>query len=148
MTTETSTVELAAEITIAWLSNPHNRATIEDVPAILQSTYASVAKLRNVADGSDATSKMKYAPAVSIRQSLASRDHIISLLNGKPYKSLRKHLANNGLTPEEYRVRYHLKPDYPMVSASYSETRRAIAIEIGLGRTRGARVQRPSEPTP
>ncbi|MGQ7440631.1 MucR family transcriptional regulator, partial [Streptococcus suis] len=52
----------------------------------------------------------------------------------KPYKTLRRHLATNGLTPDEYRQRYNLKADYPMVSPSYSESRRAMAKKIGLGR--------------
>jgi predicted transcriptional regulator len=139
MTANTTTVELAAGITIAWLSNPNNRATVEDVPVILRTTYDCVAKLGNVAIGGDPTLTTNHAPAVSVRKSLSSPDHIISLLDGKPYKMLRAHLRNNGLTPEEYRARYDLKPDYPMVSASYSKARRAIAIKTGLGRTKGTR---------
>jgi predicted transcriptional regulator len=55
------------------------------------------------------------------------------MIDGKPYKTLRRHLSTNGLTPEEYRARYNLKPDYPMVAPSYSEARRAMAHKIGLG---------------
>ncbi len=65
------------------------------------------------------------------------------MIDGKPYKTLRRHLATNGLTPEEYRDRYGLRPDYPMVSETYSESRRAMAKKIGLGRKPGkARRQR------
>ena len=56
--------------------------------------------------------------------------------DGKPYKTLRRHLSTHGLTPEEYRERYNLKADYPLVSQSYSESRRAMAKKIGLGTTR------------
>jgi predicted transcriptional regulator len=74
---------------------------------------------------------------VSVRKSLASPDHIISMIDGKPYKTLRRHLAGHGLTPEQYRERYKLKADYPMVAAAYSESRRAMAKKIGLGRKPG-----------
>jgi predicted transcriptional regulator len=75
-----------------------------------------------------------YEPAVTSRKSLASDEHIISMIDGKPYKTLRRHLAGHGLTPETYRERYGLRPDYPMVAKAYSESRRAMAKKIGLGR--------------
>jgi predicted transcriptional regulator len=81
------------------------------------------------------------APAVSVRKSLASKDHIISMIDGKPYKTLRRHLAGHGLTPEQYRERFGLKTDYPMVAQSYSEARRAMAKKIGLGRKPGAKMK-------
>jgi predicted transcriptional regulator len=59
------------------------------------------------------------------------------MIDGKSYKTLRRHLANNGMTPAEYRERYNLKADYPMVAATYSESRRAMAKKIGLGRKPG-----------
>jgi predicted transcriptional regulator len=74
-----------------------------------------------------------YEPAVTSRKSLASDDHILSMIDGKPYKTLRRHLSRHGLTPETYRERYGLRPDYPMVAKAYSETRRAMAKKIGLG---------------
>ncbi len=81
----------------------------------------------------DETSPKQFTPALSVRKSLASKDHIISMINGKPYKTLRRHLSTNGLTPEEYRRRYNLKPDYPMVAENYSAARREMAKTIGLG---------------
>lgn len=59
------------------------------------------------------------------------------MIDGKPYKTLRRHLATNGMTPVEYRERYGLKADYPMVAPSYSEARRTMAKSIGLGRKPG-----------
>ena len=61
------------------------------------------------------------------------------MIDGKPYKTLRRHLATHGMTPAEYRERYGLKADYPMVAENYSESRRAMAKKIGLGRKPGAR---------
>jgi predicted transcriptional regulator len=85
---------------------------------------------------------------VTARKSLASKEHIISMIDGKPYKTLRRHLATNGMTPAEYRERYNLKADYPMVAEAYSESRRAMAKKIGLGRKPGQTVQKAEEPAP
>jgi len=135
MTTETNTVELATELTIAWLSNPNTRTSADDVPSFLQSMHSAVAALGGAAvEAPVAAEAAEYTPAVSSRKSLASKDHIISMIDGKPYKTLRRHLSTNGLTPDEYRARYGLKKDYPMVAESYSESRRAMAKKIGLGR--------------
>jgi len=73
------------------------------------------------------------SPAVSVRKSLASKDHILSMIDGKPYKTLRRHLSTHGMTPDEYRQRYGLKSDYPMVAPNYSEQRSAMAKKFGLG---------------
>ncbi len=78
-----------------------------------------------------------HTPAVSVRKSLASKDFIVSLVDGKPYKTLRRHLSRHGMTPEQYRERFGLKSDYPMVSESYSNARREMAKKIGLGRKPG-----------
>ncbi|WP_448663833.1 MucR family transcriptional regulator [Sphingomonas sp. CJ20] len=131
-------VELATELTIAWLGNQNNRVSAEDVPAFLRTMHATVTELAGSSSNSgDDTQKVapeqEFTPAVTVRKSLASKDHIISLIDGKPYKTLRRHLSTHGLTPEEYRARYNLKPDYPMVAPTYSEARRAMAHKIGLG---------------
>ena len=85
----------------------------------------------------DVEPETKYEPAVSVRKSLSSPDHIISLIDGKPYKTLRRHLSRHGLTAEQYRERFGLKADYPMVAPAYAETRRDLAKKIGLGRKSG-----------
>ncbi|MBZ6383881.1 MucR family transcriptional regulator [Sphingomonas sanguinis] len=142
MTTETNTVELATELTIAWLSNPNTRTSSDDVPTFLKSMHDAVAALGNAAEAPPAGAETpEFTPAVSVRKSLASKDHIISMIDGKPYKTLRRHLSTNGLTPEEYRARYNLKADYPMVAETYSENRRAMAKKIGLGRKPKAAAQ-------
>jgi predicted transcriptional regulator len=146
-TPETDAVELATELTIAWLSNPNTRTTADEVPAFLQKMHQAVTGLAgNSGPQEEAAPSTQYTPAVTVRKSLASPDHIISLIDGKPYKTLRRHLSGHDLTPEQYRERYNLKPDYPMVAPSYSETRRAMAKTIGLGRKPGqkARAKKPA----
>ena len=132
-------VELAAELTIAWLTNPNTKASSEDVPAFLKSMHQAVINL-TAAPVEQAAVEHEYSPAVTVRRSLSSKDHIISLIDGKPYKTLRRHLSRNGLTPEQYRERYNLKPDYPIVAESYSQVRRDMAKKIGLGRKLGTKM--------
>jgi predicted transcriptional regulator len=131
-------VELATELTIAWLSNPNTRAQAEDIPAFLRSMHEAVVGLgEGQSEQPQAEPAPKHEPAVTVRKSLSSPDHIISLIDGKPYKTLRRHLSRHGLTPEQYRERYNLKADYPMVAPAYAETRRDLAKKIGLGRKPG-----------
>ena len=129
-------VELATELTIAWLGNQNNRVAADEVPAFLRKMHATLTELSS-GTSSEASAEeapsTEFTPAVSIRKSLGSKDHIISMIDGKPYRTLRRHLSTHGLTPEEYRARYNLKPDYPMVAESYSAQRREMAKKIGLG---------------
>lgn len=136
MNDDNTSVELATELTVAWLSNPNTRTNADDVPAFLQRMHAAVSGLSAPAEPTEEPAQ-EYAGAVSVRKSLASPDHIISMIDGKPYKTLRRHLATKGLTPDQYRERYNLKRDYPMVAETYSESRRAMAKKIGLGRKPG-----------
>lgn len=137
--TETNFVELATELTVAWLGNTNNRVNADDVPAFLQRMHETISGLSSGdATGGEAGEPAKeYTPAVSVRKSLASPDHIISMIDGKPYRTLRRHLAANGMTPDEYRKRYGLKKDYPIVAPSYSAARQEMAKKIGLGRKPG-----------
>ena len=142
MTEAINTVELAAELTAAWLANPNTRTSAEDVPAFLLSMHSAVSKLANGADQTaDVIEGPTYEPAVTARKSLASPDHIVSMIDGKKYKTLRRHLTTHGMTPEQYRERFNLKADYPMVAATYSEARRAMAKSIGLGRKAGSKIE-------
>jgi predicted transcriptional regulator len=134
---QTNAVELATELTIAWLSNPNTRANASEVPDFLRTMHVAVSGLTGAeASSAEAAPEAEHVPSVSVRKSLASRDHIVSLIDGKPYKTLRRHLSKHGLTPEDYRQRYGLKRDYPMVAPAYAETRRELATKIGLGRKR------------
>jgi predicted transcriptional regulator len=135
-------VTLAADLTAAWLSNPNVRPMGEDAVSFLKSIHSTLQTLSGQQAESGTTdgegeapgSSDHYEPAVTVRKSLASRDKIISLIDGKPYSSLKRHLTSHGLTPAEYRARYGLKADYPMVAPAYAETRRELAKKIGLGR--------------
>ena len=134
-TTSLNPIELATELTIAWLGNPNTRATSDEVPAFLNRMHDAVRGLSNSStDVPTGDEVPEFTPAVTARKSLASKDHIISLIDGKPYKTLRRHLSTHGLTPADYRQRYNLKADYPMVAPNYSEARRSMAQKIGLGR--------------
>jgi predicted transcriptional regulator len=138
-TLDLNPVELATELTIAWLANPNTRTNADDVPTFLNKMYETVSVLvgGNATTAEPEAAAQEYIPAVTARKSLASPDHIISMIDGKPYKTLRRHLATNGMTPVEYRERYGLKADYPMVAPTYSEARRTMAKSIGLGRKPG-----------
>lgn len=133
-----NSVELATQMTMAWLSNPNTRTSAEDVAAFLKSMHAVVVGL--LAAPADVTAEdaaPEFTGAVTARKSLANPDVIISMIDGKPYKTLTRHLSTNGLTAREYRARYGLKADYPMTAPSYSALRRDMAKEIGLGRKPG-----------
>lgn len=134
MNTETLT-GLTADIVIAFVSA--NSIEPTELPGLIASTYTALSEL----GAPVATAAPIYEPAVSIRSSIKP-DHLISLIDGKRYKMLKRHLQNNGLTPDEYRARYGLPASYPMVAPAYSEKRRDLAKKIGLGRKPGAVVRK------
>lgn len=86
----------------------------------------------------------EFKPAVSVEASLASPDQILSMIDGKPYKALKRHLSTHGLTPADYRARYDLPADYPIVAPGYSAARREVALKLGLGGKRKAVVAEPA----
>ncbi|MCP3732490.1 MucR family transcriptional regulator [Sphingomonas sp. MG17] len=130
-----SPVELAAELTAAWLANNNTRASTEEAVAFLTAMHKTVGDLS--ARGSsepDAAAAPEFTPAVTARKSLASREHILSMIDGRPYRTLTRHLGTHGLTADQYRARYNLPASYPMTAPAYSEQRREMARKIGLGR--------------
>lgn len=137
--TDIKAVVLATDLTVAWLSNSNSRVSADEVPTFLNQMFATVSALSGGATPAAETGASSREPAVSVRKSLASKDHIISMIDGKPYKTLKRHLATNGMTPEQYREAFNLKPDYPMTAPAYSEARRTMAKKIGLGRKPGAK---------
>lgn len=141
-------IELATELTVAWLGNHNTRVQADDVPVFLKSMHDAVNGLTEsnaLLPEPEPQAEPKYTPAVTARKSLANPNHIISMIDGKPYKTLRRHLSSNGLTPDEYRKRYGLKPDYPIVAPGYSESRRSMAHKIGLGRKAVQTVEKVAE---
>lgn len=122
-------VELSAEIVSAYVSN--NVVSVTDIPRIINSVHEALVGLSTGKSGA-VTSELR--PAVPVKKSI-TQDYIICLEDGRQFKSLRRHLKTEyNLTPEEYRVKWGLPPDYPMVAPSYSEARSQLAKTIGLGR--------------
>ncbi|MFD2236534.1 MucR family transcriptional regulator [Aureimonas populi] len=119
---------LTVQLLSAYVGN--NAVPSGELADLIRSTRAALDEEAKPA----APAEPAHVPAVSVRASLASRDHILSMIDGKPYKSLKRHLSSHGLTPVEYRGRYNLPRDYPMVAQSYSEQRREVAKRLGLGR--------------
>ena len=118
---------LTADIVSAHLSN--NSVSTGDLPGLISSVYASLAGL----GGAPAPVEEKLVPAVSIRSSIKP-DYIVCLEDGKKLKMLKRHLITSyGMTPEEYRIKWGLPADYPMVAPNYAEQRRTLAKQIGLG---------------
>lgn len=127
--------ELVADVAAAYFSNTHVPAA--DIPLVIQQIAASLtavsggagAPAQDVAE-EPATPKLTTA---QIRKSILP-DALISFEDGKSYRTLKRHLSTRGLTPEQYREKWGLPRDYPMVAASYSEARSAMAKSLGLGR--------------
>ena len=134
MVDNSTLVSLTADIVAALVSN--NSVAVGDLPNLIGNTYGALAGLDQPATPA---APEKPKGAVTARASIKP-DHLVSMLDGKPYKMLRRHLSLNGYTPETYREAFGLPRDYPMVSANYAEKRRALAISNGLGRKPGTKV--------
>jgi predicted transcriptional regulator len=120
---------LAADITAAYCTR--NRLAIAEVPAFIKSIFAVLAQL------GDAPAAV-LSPAVAIRDSIKP-DYIVCLEDGRKLKLLRGHLRSAfNMTPDQYRTKWGLRSDYPMVAPNYSMTRSRLALACGLGRGRGA----------
>lgn len=124
-------IELAAEIVSAYVSN--NTIQASDVPALVGNVYNA---LSNVGGVVTVTSSEPLKPAVNPKKSITN-DYIICLEDGKKFKSLKRHLRTMyNLSPEQYRDKWSLPADYPMVAPSYAEARSRLAKEMGLGQAR------------
>jgi predicted transcriptional regulator len=137
-------IEQASDIVSAYVSN--NSVPISELPGLLAGVHAALSKLSapaaTVADAAD-----KPTPA-QIRKSVTP-DALVSFIDGKPYKTLKRHLSRNGLTIEQYRERFGLPRDYPSTAASYSAQRSELARSLGLGQQRRKSVAAPApEPEP
>ena len=128
------TLEIAAEVVAAFVSN--NPLPRGELPALIQTIHDTLARLSAGVENSTPKEEPKKEPAVSIRKSVTP-EYLICLEDGKQFKSLKRHLAAHGLTPEQYRAKWKLPSDYPMVAASYAATRSAMAKAIGLGQLGG-----------
>jgi predicted transcriptional regulator len=125
-------VELAAEIVAAFVSN--NPLPKSELPALIHAMHSAVEGLAAGPESAPPQIEAK-APAVSIRRSITP-DFLICLDDGKRFKSLRRHLTRLGMTPAQYREKWNLPSDYPMVAPNYAAQRSALAKKIGLGQIR------------
>lgn len=129
-------IELTAEIVAAFVSN--NPLAASDVPMLITNVHSALGGISGEIQ-QEAAEKPK--PAVPVRRSV-QHDYLICLEDGQKFKSLKRHLMTHyGLTPEQYREKWELAPDYPMVAPAYAEARSRLAKEMGLGqkRKRGSR---------
>jgi len=125
-------ITLTSDIVAAHVSN--NDVAVDDVPALITNVYGALSQLGEEQE----TQAEPPEPAVSIRASVKP-DYIVCLEDGKKLKMLKRYLRTNyNMTPEEYRKRWNLPSDYPMVAPNYAETRRDLAKKIGLGRKPGS----------
>ena len=125
---------MASEIVAAYVSN--NRVPTSDLPGLIGTVYAALNGIVSGtgAAGADAQAEEIERPtAAQIRKSI-THNGLVSFIDGKAYKTLKRHLTKHGLDPHSYRAKYGLPADYPMVTASYSAARSALAKNIGLGR--------------
>lgn len=126
-------ITLTADIVAAHVSN--NSVAVSDLPTLIANVHNALAGL----GGGAAAPETKAEPAVSIRASVKP-DYIVCLDDGKKLKMLKRHLMTHyGITPDEYRAKWGLPADYPMVAPNYAEQRRSLAVKIGLGRKPGKR---------
>lgn len=133
MTEETARADDLLDMTVGIVANyvAKNAITPADLPGLIASVHAA---LSNVGDGGSAPEEVVDKPsAAQIRRSVSDAG-IVSFIDGRTYQSLKRHLTTNGLTPDEYRQRFGLKADYPMVSPAYAARRSELARSMGLGR--------------
>lgn len=124
-------ITLTSDIVAAHVSN--NDVTVDDVPNLITSVFSALSSL----GADEPAAETRPDPAVSVRSSV-KKDHIVCLDCGKKMKMLKRHLnTEHGMSPEEYRARWDLGPEYPLVAPNYSATRRDLAKQIGLGRKPG-----------
>lgn len=124
---------LTADIVAAHVAN--NSVAISDVPLAISRVHEALAGLGQATEPAPAP----QTPFVSVRASVKP-DHIVCLEDGKKMKMLKRHLTtDHQMTPADYRAKWHLPADYPMVAPNYAEARRQLAVKIGLGRKKGTK---------
>lgn len=127
-------ITLTADIVAAHVSN--NSVSVSDIPGLIENVHRALDGLK---PGEVSVEAELPEPAVSVRASVKP-DYIVCLEDGKKLKMLKRHLMTHyNMTPEEYRTRWNLPADYPMVAPNYAATRRELAKKIGLGRKPGKR---------
>jgi predicted transcriptional regulator len=127
-------IELTAEIVSAYVSN--NSVSAGDLPGLINQVHSALSR---VSSGQSDAPAEPLKPAVSVKKSITP-DHIVCLEDGKKFKSLKRHLRTQyNMTPEQYRDKWALPPDYPMVAPNYAAARSQLAKQMGLGQQRRRR---------
>ena len=131
---ENELLQKTAEIVAAYVSK--NSIQVADLPALITSVHQSLATLGQSQAPAEAPADLK--PAVPVKKSVFP-DYIVCLEDGKKLKMLKRHLKSSyGLSPDEYRAKWGLPSDYPMVAPNYAKARSALAMEIGLGKRKAS----------
>jgi predicted transcriptional regulator len=121
-------VELTGDIVSAYVAA--NNIQRSELPGLIANVHMALTHL-----GKPASEPVKAEPPVPIKQTIKP-DYIISLEDGRRYKSMKRHLSSRGITPDQYRTKWGLRPDYPMVAPNYSKARSELAKALGLGQAR------------
>ena len=122
------TIEMTADIVSAYVGN--NTVTASDLPSLIQSVHRA---LSGISSGAEAAEAAPKEPAVPIRRSITP-DYLVCLEDGRKFKSLKRHLRTKyNMSPEEYRAKWGLPKDYPMVAPNYAKARSDLAKQMGLG---------------
>lgn len=133
METRNDLVEMAAEIVSAYVSA--NQVQPQDLPGLIRTVYASLVQ---VAGSAPVAAASAQEPAVPVKKSITP-DYIVCLEDGKKFKSLKRHLRTKySMTPDDYRAKWGLPHDYPMVAPNYAKERSNLAKRMGLGQARRA----------
>ena len=127
-------IELTAGIVSAYVSN--NSVPAAEIPALINQVHGA---LQRVSSGQGETAAEPLKPAIPVKWSITA-EHIVCLEDGKKFKSLKRHLRTQyNMTPEQYREKWGLPPDYPMVAPNYAAARSQLAKQMGLGQQRRRR---------
>ena len=131
---ETEIITLTSQIVSAFVSK--NSVQASDLPALITSVYQSLKSVGQPQASAEVPTELK--PAVPVKKSVTP-DYIVCLEDGKRCKMLKRHLMSSfGLTPDEYRTKWGLPSDYPMVAPNYAKSRSDLAVKLGLGRRAGS----------
>lgn len=131
---------LTADVVSAYVQN--NPVPAADLPALIASVNSALSGLSQSVKQTNAA----LVPAVNPKKSVFP-DYIVSLEDGRKFKSMKRYLSSRGMTPDEYRAKWGLAKDYPMVAANYAAQRSALAKSIGLGRKAGVEIAPKKAPT-
>jgi predicted transcriptional regulator len=133
---ESDYIELTAEIVSAYVSN--NTVAATEISLLISQVHSALLRVSN---GQGETGGEPIKPAIAVKKSITP-DYIICLEDGKKFKSLKRHLRTQyNMTPEHYREKWGLPPDYPMVAPNYAEARSQLAKQMGLGQQRKRRAR-------